>query len=111
MSGPILQSKAKEFSTFLKVPNFEATNGSFDGFKKRHEIVFKNVCGESGTVDMNQASDWKNVLTEMIDQVNAKDIFNVDEAGLFFQCMPGKSLAFEGETYSGGKLNQIKKRG
>ena len=98
LSRPLLQSKAEEFATFLKVPNFEATNGRFDGFKKRHGIVFKNVCGESGAVDMNQASEWKNLLTVMIDQVNAKGIFNVDEAGLLFQCMPDKSLAFKGKT-------------
>ena len=79
MSGLILQSKAKEFATFLKVSNFEATNGWFEGFKKRHGIVFKNVCGENGAVDMNQAFERKTLSSEIIDQVNAKDIFNVNK--------------------------------
>ena len=50
----------------------------------------------------------KNLLTEMIDQANAKDLFNVDEAGIFFQWMPDKSLAYKGETCSGVKLNKLR---
>ena len=108
LSGPILQSKAKEFADRLQISNFEATNGWFDGFKKRHGIIFKNVCGESGAVNVNEASEWKKQLLQMIDNVKAKDVFNVDEAGLFFQCTPDKSLTFKGEVCNGGKLSKLR---
>lgn len=108
LSGPILRSKAIEFADLLNIDNFEATNGWFDGFKGRHGIVFKNVCGESGAVNVNEVSDWKKLLAEMIGEVNPKDIFNVDEAGLFYQCTPDKSLAFKGQICNGGKLSKVR---
>ena len=37
---------------------------------------------------------------------NEKDIFNCDETGLFYKCMPNKTLSLKGETCSGGKLSK-----
>ena len=106
ISGPILLSKAQEFGALLNISNFKVTNGWLDCFKSRHGIVFKNVCGESGAVNMNEVLEWKKLLVEMISDISAKDVFNVDEAGLFYQCKPDKSLSFKGETCSGGKLSK-----
>ena len=39
----------------------------------------------------------------MIEETPAKDIFNVDETGLFYKCTPDKTLTFKGDRCSGGK--------
>jgi hypothetical protein len=35
-----------------------------------------------------------------------KDIFNADETGLFYKCLPNKTLKGKGESYSGEKLSK-----
>ena len=42
----------------------------------------------------------------MISDREAKDIFNVDEGALFFQCVPNKTLAFKNEKCSCGKISK-----
>ena len=39
----------------------------------------------------------------MIEETPAKDIFNVDETSLFYNCTPDKTLTFKGDRCSGGK--------
>lgn len=103
LSGPLVQAKAEEFSACLGKSDFKASNGWLQGFKERNGITFKSLCGESGSVDQEAANVWKEDVLQMIESTPAKDIFNVDETGLFFKCTPNKTLAFKGETCSGGK--------
>lgn len=106
VSGPLLRSKAEQFATELGKSNFKASTGWLDGFKERNKISFKSVCGESGAVNQQEANQWKKDLEEMIQDRNPKDIFNVDETGLFFKCTPDKTLAFKDEKCHGGKLSK-----
>ena len=39
----------------------------------------------------------------MIENYHARDIFNTDETGLFFKCLPDKTLTFKDEKCHGGK--------
>lgn len=106
ISGPLIKAKAEEFAGTLKVINFKASTGWLDNFKKENNIIFKNICGESGEVNLEKATDWKSMLKEMISDRDPQNIFNVDEAGLFYQCTPNKSLTFKNEKCSGGKLSK-----
>ena len=64
-------------------------------------MSFKTVCGESESVDVEATNSWKDNLLQMISDRDTKDIFNIDEMGLFFKCTPNKTLAFKGESCSG----------
>ena len=57
----------------------------------RHNVTFKTVAGESNSV-----------------QPKLEDIFNADEFGLFYQCLPNKTLHLKSEKCSGGKNNKIR---
>lgn len=103
LSGTLVRAKAEEFGASLGKNNFKASTGWLDGFKERNEVSFKAVCGESGAVDMDVANDWKDLCVQMIDDYADKDVFNVDETGLFYKCTPDKTLAFKNEKCSGGK--------
>lgn len=106
LSGTLVRAKAEEFATTLGKNNFKASTGWLDGFKVRNEISFKTVCGESGGVNMDAANEWKDLLIGMIGETDAKNVFNVDETGLFYKCTPDKTLAFKNEKCSGGKLSK-----
>jgi hypothetical protein len=46
---------------------------------------------------------WFERLPELLDGYRARDVYNADETGLFFNCFPGQTLALKGETCHGGK--------
>lgn len=103
LSGPLVKAKAEEFAASLGIEGFKASSGWLRTFQKENDIVFKNICGESGSVNLEDAEEWKKLLKDMIADREERDIFNVDEAGLFYQCVPNKTLSFKNEKCSGGK--------
>lgn len=47
INGPLLQAKVCQFAQDLGYTEFKGSNGWLQNFLKRHNIVFKSVCGES----------------------------------------------------------------
>ncbi|XP_050061779.1 tigger transposable element-derived protein 4-like [Aphis gossypii] len=88
VGGPILKEKAENFAKSLGHEQFEPNNGWLENFKKRHDISFRKVCGESVGVSDNVVNEWK---------------INLNETALFYKCMPDKTLTFKNEQCSGGK--------
>ncbi|GBN63880.1 hypothetical protein AVEN_274614-1 [Araneus ventricosus] len=43
---------------------------------------------------------------QILPDYKSDDVFNADETGLFFQCLPNKTAAFKGEEYHGGKQSK-----
>lgn len=44
---------------------------------------------------MAAANDWKDMLAEMMGDTDEYDVFNVNEVGLFYKCVPNKTMAFK----------------
>jgi len=103
IGGPILKEKAENFAKSLGHEQFKASNGWLENFKKRHDIAFRKVCGESADVSDDVVNEWKINLRELLEGYKPCDIFNADETALFYKCMPDKTLAFKNEKCSGGK--------
>ncbi|XP_003745214.1 tigger transposable element-derived protein 6-like [Galendromus occidentalis] len=104
VTGVMIQEKAKSLARETGVAEFSASNGWLDSFRKRRNIVFKSLCGESGDVDQTVVSDWLKRLPDLIKEYEVKDIFNMDETGLFFRSLPNKSLVEKGKQCRGGKM-------
>ncbi|XP_034944919.1 tigger transposable element-derived protein 4-like [Chelonus insularis] len=83
VSGPLLREKAEEFSKSLGHSSFHASNGWLVNFKKRHELVFRKVCGESASVNNEICDEWIIELQSLLKDYEPKDVFNADETGLF----------------------------
>jgi hypothetical protein len=76
---------------------FKESTGWLDSFKKRHNIVWNGVYGESKEVDESVVNEYKPKLLELISPYEPKNIYNADKTGLFFGELPTKSLAVKGE--------------
>lgn len=46
------------------------------------------------------------VWSKCTEKYAPSDIFNADEAGIFYKLTPDKTLKFKGEKYVGGKLSK-----
>ena len=94
------------FAKQLNNDNFCGSNGWLDGFKKRNDDVFKKICGEKNDVDDNVCTRWTNNLADLLRDYSPNDIFNTDEAALFYKCFPDKTFTFKGVSCHGGKLSK-----
>ena len=91
----------------MHIPDFIASDGWLDNFKKRHDITFKTVQGEAGAVDLQFLIEWQlQVLQALLGQFSADDDFNPEETGLFWQLLPNKTMSFRGERCTGGKKSK-----
>lgn len=57
-------------------------------------------------VDHDIVDDWNNKLVEICEGFVPKNIFNLDETGLFFRALPNKTMCLKGENCSGGKISK-----
>lgn len=107
MSGTLLKEKALEIAKELEISDFTASSGWTDRFKSRHGIVYRQICGESESVNEEDATSWKNsTLPTLLKDYSPRDVFNADEFGLFFKMMPNKSLVYKKEKCHGGKKSR-----
>ena len=61
------------------------------------------VSGEAGEVRGRTVSPWKERLPEIIDGYDAKDVWNLDETGCYWQALPEKGFGEKGKKSKGGK--------
>ena len=107
VSGPILMIKAKELAVKLGHQYFNCSTGWLRRFKARHNIVFRKVTGEEGSVSEDMLSEWNSSqLPALLRKFSPDDIFNADETGLFWKCLSDKTLSLKGDKCSGGKRSK-----
>jgi hypothetical protein len=104
VSGPILTMQAWKFADALGFADFQGSSGWLDRFKQRHGITGKCITGESAAVSEDMTSEWvTSSLPRILKQYAPKDIYNMDETGIFFRLTPDKTLTFKGDSCHGGK--------
>ena len=107
VGGDLIKEKALKLAELMHIPDFSASKGWLDKFKKRNGITFKTVQGEAGAVDLQPLFEWQQqVLQPLLRQFSTNDVFNLDETGLFWQLLPNKTMSFKGERCTGGKKSK-----
>lgn len=107
INGPILCQQARKFAGMLNNNDFKASNGWLIRFRDRHGITFQGIQGESNSAPVNDVKSWRDrEMQKILDKYPPDNIFNADEAGLFFQLLPDRTLAFKGEKCKGGKKSK-----
>ena len=75
-------------------------------------MSFKNISGESKAVTEEMTAPWtETTLPTILSRYALENIFNADEFGLLYQCLPNKTLHLKGEKCSGGKHSKIRLTG
>lgn len=87
LSGELIKSKGKVFLKALYGENadMEFSEGWLSSFKKRHGIKQYRTVGESGSVNLQTLEDRLPGVRAMLDRYAWKDIYNMDETGLFYR--------------------------
>ena len=109
LSGPVIKEKANQLAREMGI-DFTASNGWFYRFKARRGLAFKSISGEAASVTPAMLSEWREKrLPDILAHYNACDIYNVDESGLFYQCLPNKTFTLPAEKASRG-MKESKQR-
>ena len=99
-----LEEKAKQFADVLENPIFKVTNGWLYRWKARYNIKYKKAYGEKNDADLESANTWTaTVLSEILDNLEPRNIYNADETGIYYRALPDGTLAFATEKLSGSK--------
>ena len=107
INGLDLKTRAIKFGALLNHPEFKASDGWLENFKKRHHIVHKSIVGEAGLVDNDLVDDWINSrLPDLIKGYSLDDTFNSDETALFYRALPEKSLQYSGINNDNVKVSK-----
>jgi len=87
LNGELIKSKGKVFLKALYGENadMEFSEGWLSSFKTRHGIKQYRTVGESGSVNLQTLEDRLPGLRAMLDRYALKDIYNMDETGLFYR--------------------------
>jgi len=104
VTGPMLQAKAAETASSLQIEKFSASSGWLEVFRRRNNINFRALCGESANVNKAAADDRKQHLAAVVEGYAIEDQFNADETAMFYRQLPRKSMVFKGESCKGGNF-------
>ena len=75
----------------------------------RHNVTFRTVVGENNSVQPEMVASWfETTLPTLLSNYKLEHIFNADEFGLFYQCLPNKTLHLKSEKCSGSKNSKIR---
>lgn len=88
VSGVLIKEKATSLASEFEIPEFKASDGWLSNFVQRHNLSLQTVCGELLKVNEMSANDWLTYFSGMKSEYAEKDIFNMDEAGIFFNLLP-----------------------
>jgi hypothetical protein len=96
ITGELILQKARDTMKLL-YPHYDSdfnfSTGWLGKFKHRHGIKSFRRFGESGSVDVQDMEQKLVSIREKIDQFPMKDVFNMDETGLFYRLQADHSLA------------------
>lgn len=105
ISGPIIAHQAKIFFQQLGYEGeFDASSGWLTRFKERHGVRELSIQGEKLSANQEGASQFRGDFQKLVLSKNLlpEQIYNADETGLFWKCLPTKTLAFTSEVQAPG---------
>ncbi|XP_038611499.1 jerky protein homolog-like [Tachyglossus aculeatus] len=100
VSGPSCLKQAQFFFYALGIEgDFNASSGWLSRFKQRHGIRGIAIPGDRPSGDEAAASRFCSGFQELLERENLRpeQVYNADEAGLFWRRLPSKALRGEGE--------------
>ena len=104
----MIQEKAVIFAKELNTENFQASDGWLRRWKDRNNISLKTVSRESKSATPEMVNVWSETsIPTRLSNYDLKDIYNANEFGIFYQCLPNKTYQLKSEKCYGEKLSKI----
>jgi len=110
ISFGLLQAEAVEIGRALKLDDFRASRDYLRGFLSRTGIKSVRLHGQGGAVDKEAAERGMEVVQKRLEAYRAEDIFNMDETGLFFRCLPSQSYVSAGARREARGVKSMKSK-
>jgi hypothetical protein len=102
-----MRQKAEELATKMGKDNFVATDGGFNRWKKRENIVYKRAHGEQKDADFSAAETWiSEEWPKIIAEYSPEDVYNADKTGLYYRALPEHSYMLKNESSKGCKTSK-----
>jgi hypothetical protein len=95
INGPLIQTKAKQLASKMEIPDGELSfsKGWLEKFLERYSFRHFKVHGESGSADVSQIARTLPDLKRVISRFEPRDVYNMDETGLFYCLNPSTTIA------------------
>ncbi|XP_023317561.1 tigger transposable element-derived protein 6-like [Trichogramma pretiosum] len=106
MPGTLIKKKATEIAEKNKFTNFSVSNDWLEKFRKRYDISYTSICEESERVDMIVVNDWFSRVKHICNGYAEKDVYNLDETGLFYRALPDETMLLQNKNCNDGKLSK-----
>ena len=101
----VFKSKTIEFAEKMNVESFKVSDGWLDRSKKRFNVSFKTISGESSPCTDEMVAPWEQtMLPTILSKYDLNHIYIADEFGLFYRAQPNKSLHLKNENSVGGNV-------
>ena len=103
----LIQAKAIQIHSTLqqqhgsseeKIKEFHASDGWFDRFKHRFKIRSCKIVDESGSSKVEECKEQLDKLGREMENFDPENIYNVDEAALFFKMLPNFTYCLPPES-------------
>jgi hypothetical protein len=102
----ITNTKAKEFAELLGNEPFRNRIGDSRNSSDAWSFTFTKVLMRTLKKHEKAEDSIVNVLSGLIEGYAADDIYNADETGLVFKCLPDKTYGFSNEKCHCGKKSK-----
>ncbi|XP_033127522.1 tigger transposable element-derived protein 6-like [Anneissia japonica] len=108
LNDNLLRKEALSYAKEIGKHNFSASNGWLQKWKHRTYIDILNmqVAEENGDVGNESIESWHEHAQELMKNCEAKDIWNMDETGVFWKALPSKSIATKGGQCTGKNVKE-----
>ncbi|KAL0251427.1 hypothetical protein GEMRC1_000640 [Eukaryota sp. GEM-RC1] len=84
----VILAEAEKLYETLEIPlegHLKHGDGWFESFKQRHDIKVLTPHGQAGSVDERAVEEYRQSLRDLLQQYESRNIWNLDEAGLYWR--------------------------
>lgn len=96
LNGDMIKAKGKRLADLMKIPEDnqpEFSNGWLQAFQERHNFHNIRLHGEGGSADLEAIELNLPIIIRKTDKYPLRDIYNMDETGLFYSMAPDRTIA------------------
>ena len=97
VSGGLLEARARRIATELGVTGFKGSPHFIQNWAARHNLHNVALWGQGGSADVAGAAARIAEIRSKLEAYPAERIYNMDETGLFFRCIPNRAYVKAGQ--------------